>query len=96
MGGDFPLLFQEFQQFIIDPFEAVLLREKTKDSDESDNLAAGLQNYAGRQVFLEGQASCSWLAVLNCAHALLDRAAEHAGTTQDGLQGACFDAPRPG
>jgi len=86
-----PVGLQEFQQFIVGPFQVVLLREKTKDGNDPDNLSAGLQNYACRQVLLVGQERSIRLALLKLAHALLHRAPEQTGAAQERLQRGCFN-----
>src|SRR5260370_29430030 len=87
--------FQKLQQFIIGPFQAVLLWQETKERDDPNNRAAGLQDYASRKLLLKGQEKCLQLAFLELARTLLDRAPEHSGAAQEGLQGVCLNPPRP-
>src|SRR5689334_20303861 len=63
--------FQEFHQLEIRPFQLVLLREKAKQSNNANNLAAGFQNYASGQVLLVGQKRRFWLTLAVQAHSLL-------------------------
>jgi len=96
LDGNCRVGFEKFKQFVVRPFQAVLLREKTKDGYNPDDLSAALENYASGQVLLKGQEGGFRLSFLKLAHPLLDRTPEHTGAAQKRLQGVCFDTQRPG
>src|SRR5260370_39112464 len=72
LDGNGCVSLQELQQFIIGPFQAVLLWQETKERDDPNNLAAGLQDYASRQLLLKGEEKCLQLTFLELARTLLD------------------------
>src|SRR5260370_40746343 len=85
--------FQKLQQFIIGPFQAVLLWQETKEGDDPNNLAAGLQDYASRQLLLKGQEKCLQLTFLELAPTLLHPAPQHSRAPPKRVQGGCLQTP---
>src|SRR5260370_17898990 len=84
--------FQKLQQFIIGPFQAVLLWQETKERDDPNNLAAGLQDYASRQLLLKGQEKCLQLTFLELARTLSYPPTLPSGPPQQRLHGTL---PKP-